>query len=323
MARRRLPRFDRRWLIGLAVVVAVVLVVRALPERVPDPTLHLVALGPEGTFHDTLDVPAAWRDNTGDEVRVPLVLGVRSAGERAARPERLTLSLPAQYRLSDAEGRLVPSLEAGSPLVRYVVEPGLGPVQPERLPALLPALDTVWLEVILPAVHCVTLGDSVPEFIPAPPPPVSTLRDVRIFFSFEGGDLRQRRTGTLTVRLDSALLDVEMPPPPPSYPVVVDTAPVEVGPMRFVGSRMAECGEPQNPRPMRSTLWRTETGGRVILLGQGGTVRKRLYDLDGDGVVERESWDADGDGTFESTRRAELPIPEFLLPLAAATDTTG
>jgi hypothetical protein len=232
------------------------------------------------------------------------------------------LSLPVQYRLSDPDGRLAPALEAGSPLVRYALETGLGAVRPERLPALIPALDTVWLEVLIPAFHCVTLGDSVPELIPAPPPPVSTLRTVRIFYSFEAGDLDQRRTGTLTVRLDTALLDVDMPPPPPSYPAAVDTAPADVGELRFVGSRMTECGDPQNPLPMRSTLWLTPTGGRVILLAHGGTVRKRLYDLDRDSVIERETWDADGDGIFESTRRAEMPIPEFLLPVGVG-DTTG
>lgn len=321
MTRRRsrlLPRFDRRWLIVLAAVVLAVVVVRALPRQVPEPPLHLVALGPDGTFRDTLEVPASWRDTTtGAAVAVPLVLGVRNRGERAARPERLALSLPVQYRLADPGGRLEGRLQAGSPLVRYTVETGLGPVEPGRLPSLIPALDTVWLEVIIPAFHCVTLGDSVPELIPAPPPPVATLRDVRIFFSFEGGDLAQRRTGTLTVRLDTALLRVEMPGSPPSFPVVrdPDTATPAVGELRFAGTRPVECGEPQNPLILRSTLWRTQAGGQVILLTHGGAVRKRLYDLDADGVIERESWDADGDGTFESTRRARLPIPEMLLPV--------
>ena len=303
-----------------------VVVVRALPRAAPEPPLHLVALGPDGTFRDTLEVPASWRDTTIDAaVAVPLVLGVRNGGERAARPERLSLGVPVQYRLADRDGRLDGVLHAGSPLVTYTVETGLTPVEPGRLPALIPALDTIWLEVMIPAFHCVALGDSVPELIPARPPPVATLREVRIFFSFEGGDLSQRRTGTFTVRLDTALLDVEMPPTPPSFPVVRDTALASpaVGELRFAGSRPVECGGPQSPLVLRSTLWRTQDGGRVIVLTFGGAVRKRLYDLDGDGVIERESWDADGDGAFESTRSAQLPIPEMLLPVgrSAPRDT--
>lgn len=324
MARRRsslVSRFDRRWLIGAAVLVALVLAVRLMPRPAPEPPLHLVALGPDGTFHDTLDVPASWRDTATDAaVRVPLVLGVRNTGARPARPARLSLSLPVRYRLVDPGARLGAELQAGSPLVTYTVDTELGPVEPGRLPTLLPGLDTVWLEVLIPAYHCVILGDSVPELLPAAPPPVATMSDVRMFYSFEGGDLAQRRTGTLSVRLDTSLLAVEMPPPPPSFPVVTDTAQAtpDVGELRYAGSRVTQCGGPQNPLEIRSTLWLTPTGGRVLLLAHGGTVRKRLYDLDGDGVLERESWDADGDGTFESTRQARLRLPDDLMPVEIA-----
>ncbi len=328
MARRRArpgSRFDRRWLIAAAVVVALVAVVRLIPRPGAEPPIHLVALGPDGTFHDTLDVPASWRDTATDAaVRVPLVLGVRNTGSRAASPARLSVSLPVRYRLVDPRGALEARLVAGSPLVTYTVDTGLGPVEPGRLPTLLPGLDTVWLEVLIPAYHCVILGDSVPELIPAAPPPVATMSNVRMFYSFEGGDMSQRRTGTLSVRLDSSLLDVPAPPALPSFPVVTDTARAtpDVGELRFAGSRVTECGEPQNAVALRSSLWLTATGGRVILLGHGGTVRKRLYDLDGDSVLERESWDADGDGTFESTRQAALPIPEDLLPVEGAGSGT-
>ena len=65
-----------------------------------------------------------------------------------------------------------------------------------------------------------------------------------------------------------------------------------------------------------SSVWETPSGGLFIALDYGGAVRKHLYDLDGDGVIERESWDPDGDGVFDATRRARLPIPDFLLPRA-------
>lgn len=310
----------RPWVVGLLVVVAIVAVIQLAPEPAQGPPLQLVALGPDGTFRDTLIVPSAWRDTTvrGSGVRVPLVLGVRNAGDLPGRPDRLSLSLPVRYRLTTALTELEAELAVGSPLVTYTLPTGLErPVDPGRLPTLLPSVDTVWLEVVIPAYHCVALGDSVPEFIPAPPPPLSTMRDVRIFYSFTGGDLARRRTGTLNVRLDSALVDVEMPERPPSFPAVHDSALATpaVGPLRYAGSRRARCGEPQYPMEIRSALWLTDRGGRVLVLHYGGAARKRLYDLDRDGIVERESWDADADGVIETTREARLPIPEFLLPI--------
>jgi hypothetical protein len=174
--------------------------------------------------------------------------------------------------------------------------------------------------VLIPRYHCVAPADSVPELIAASRPPLSTVSDVRIFYSFEGEEMVQRRTGTLTVRLDTTLLAVEMPDPPPSFPVVQDPALAspEVGELRMAGRRLSQCGEPPDPLELWSTLWLTERGGRIITLEHGGVIRKRLYDLDGDGVIERESWDADGDGIFEATRRARLPIPRFLLPAQPA-----
>ena len=315
----------RPWVVGLLVVAVVAVLIRLSPEPAREPPLQLVALGPDGAFRDTLTVPGAWRDTAepSSGTRVPLVLGIRNTGDLPGRPARLTLSLPARYRLTTgASTAMEAELVVGSPLVTYTLPTGLDqPIEPGRLPTLLPSVDTVWLEVTIPAYHCVSLADSVPELIPAPPP-LSTLGDVRIFYSFVGGDLERRRTGTLNVRLDSALLDVRMPDPPPSFPAVRDTsrATPAVGPLRYAGSRQTRCGEPQSPMEVRSTLWLTESGGRVLVLHYGGAPRKRLYDLNADGVVERESWDADGDGVFETTREARLPIPEFLLPLPGDPD---
>lgn len=322
VSRTRRPRpalrIDYRWLIGLIAVAAAVAVFRALPRSVPEPPLQLVALGPDGRFSDTLAVPGSWGDTlrTTGLVRVPLVLAVRNTGERPASPERLSLSLPARYRLTDPEGELGAEAHAGSPLVRYTFPTGLAPVQPGRLPTLLPDRDTLWLDVMVPSYYCVALADSVPELIPAAPPSLSTLSEVRIFYSLDGGDLTHRRTGTLTVRLDTALLHMEMPGTSPAFPVVMDsaTAMPDVGELQLVGRRTSQCGEPRDPMELRSTLWLTDRGGRVIALELGGVERKRLYDLDGDGVIERESWDADGDGVFEATRRSRLSTPEFLLP---------
>ncbi|HSR41691.1 MAG TPA: hypothetical protein VLL48_05960, partial [Longimicrobiales bacterium] len=262
-------------------------------------------------------VPASWDDTTLPErlIRVPLVLGVRNRGTEAARPETLSLSLPGRYRLTDRNGGLEVTAPSGSPLITYSLATGLDPVEPRRLPKLVPALDTLWLEVRVPAYYCIALADSVPELVPAAVPPPGTLGEVRIFYAFEGGDLTARSTGTLTVRLDTALLDLPAVAAPPTFPVVLDTAAADPRPvgLRLEGRRTIQCGEPHNPLELTTAVWVAPAGGRMIALEYGGRVRKRLYDLNGDGIIERESWDSDGDGVFEATRQARLPTPAFLL----------
>ena len=321
------PRLDGRWLIALLVVGALVGAATYIRWSGPAPPLDLVALGPEGRFADTLRIPGSWGDTATHTpeavVRVPLILGVRNLGQEPVSPGRLSLSVPLRYRITDAEGwELDGHVEAGSPLVRYTLDPGLEDVQPQRLPTLLPAHDTLWLEVVVPSFYCVAVGDSIPEFVAAPPPPIGPLSDVRIFYSFEGGDLTERRTGTLAVRIDTALLDVDLPDSPPTFSMETDPglARPELGSLQRVGSRRSLCGEPESPMELLSTVWETASGGRFITLDYGGTVRKHLYDLDGDGVIERESWAPAGDGRFTATRRARLPVPAFLLPTRPGGD---
>ncbi|MFP4623872.1 MAG: hypothetical protein ACLFRX_06810 [Gemmatimonadota bacterium] len=317
------PRLDGRWLVAVLVVAVVVVAATFIRWSGPAPPLDLLALGPEGRFADTVEIPAAWGDTataTPDAVaRVPLMLGVRNRGREPVRPERLSLSLPLRYRLTGEAGKELDSrLDPGSPLITYTLRSGLGRVEPERLPVMLSGHDTLWLEIVIPSYYCISLADSIPEFVPAPPPPVHTLRELRIFYSFAGGDLGERRTGTLAVRLDTALLDVEALPRPPSFEMENDAeaARPELRALTRVGSRKTSCGEPGSAMELLSTVWETPDGGRFITLDYGGKVRKRLYDLDGDGVIERESWAPGGSDRFTATRRAALPIPEFLLPIA-------
>src|SRR5690606_39824625 len=89
-------------------------------------------------------------------------------------------------------------------------------VQPGRMPTLLPALDTLWLELVVPSFYCMALSDSVPEFVPAPQPDPAAISRVQIFYSFEGDALERRQTGLLTVQLDPALIAAEAPEPPRS-----------------------------------------------------------------------------------------------------------
>ena len=320
LLQRMSPSIDWRWPVVLVVAAVIALVVTFIRWTGPAPPLDLVALGPEGAFVDSLDVPVEWADTatlTPDAVtRIPLILGVRNTGRRPVRPARLVLSLPVRYRLT-AQGRELQGVtDPSSPLIRYAVDPGLGPIEPGRLPVLLPTLDTLWLEVVIPRFYCVALADSIPEFVPAPPPPVGPLSRVRVFYAFEGGDLGERRTGTLTAILDSSLLDVRMPDALPAFPMQADPVAAQppLGALTYAGSRSSRCGEPEDPMELMSSVWETPDGGRFFALDYGGAVRKHLYDLDGDDIIERESWDPDGDGTFEATRRARIPVPDFLLP---------
>lgn len=325
LLQRIAPSPDRRWVVAFVMIALAVAAAFYVRWSGPAPPLDLLALDAEGRFVDTLHVPVEWGDTavtTPDAVvRVPLILGVRNRGDRPVRPERLSLSLPVRYRLA-ATGRrdLAPRLEQGGPLVTYTLYPGFGPVEPGRLPTLLPAHDTLWLEVIIPSYYCVAVADSIPEFVPATPPPLAPLSAIRIFYSFEGGDLGDRRTGTVSVRIDTSLLDIELPDQPRAFPMRSDPALAQpaLEALQLVGSRRSRCGEPEAPMELLSTVWETPSGGRFIALDYGGKVRKHLYDLDGDGVIERESWDPSGTGRFTATRRAALPIPGFLLPEAPA-----
>lgn len=307
-------------------IILAALVIGALTVvRWGDPIVELevVALGPDGQFHGTLEMPAGWAEaetTTPDAaVRFPLILGVRNVGHAAARPERLTLQIPARFRLTGPRGEeLIALADPATPLLRYDLEPRLGTVEPGLVPTLLPAFETLWLEPVIPRYFCIMLGDAIPEFVPAPPPALGPLSEVRVFYALEGGGLAQRQTGVLVVRLDTTPMAVTMPDPPPSFPMVTDTAEARpaLSALRLVGSREVRCGEPESPLEMLSTTWETEGGARMITLDYGGTVRKHLYDLNGDGVIDRESWDPEGDGRFTATRRARLPTPEFLLPVA-------
>jgi hypothetical protein len=321
IVRRFAPRFDRRWVVALVVVVLAVAAATFVRWGSPLPELELLALGPDGQFHDTVDIPADWADEatvTVDAVvRFPLILGVRNTGYRTARPGRLVLSVPARYRVTDAWGEPLPiAVDPASPLVGYLIERRLEPVEAGLLPALLPAHETLWLEAVVPRYYCVELAEAIPEFVPAPPPPLAAMSEIRMFYTFDGGELDDRHTGILTLRVDTTLLAVSMPEQPPTFPMQTDPQQAWplAGPLQYVGSREVRCGEPEAPMEMLSAVWETEDGARVITLTYDGEVRKYLFDLNADGIIDRESWDPEGRGRFTATRRARLPIPDFLLP---------
>lgn len=321
-SRRIRPRVRRRWLFlaagGLSVAVALLLVARWTGSA----ALELVALDSSGQFRDHVALPRSWADTTASDwgavARVPLILGVRNTGDEPVRPGSLNLSVPGHFRLADRNGRrLRARFVEGTPLIRYEVRAPFPAVQPGQRPKRLAGVDTLWLEVLMPTVYCVALSDSIPEFIPASRPAPEILSSVRIFYSFAGGELDDRQTGLLNVRLDPELLRAEASDPPPVFPAEVgpDAVPLPaMSGLRPTGVRRSRCGEPAAPVELLVTLWETLNGGRFFVLDYGGAPRKYLFDLNRDGVIELEMWDPDSDGRFEASRRAALPIPPFLMP---------
>lgn len=312
----------RRWIYGGTAGVAAVLAYLLLPLGRGGPDLRLVAAAPGGGYAEEVRVPAAWVDTTdlaaGAVMRVPLVLAVENVGDEGTQAGRLELSVPIRYRLVRRNGQpLTGQLGTGSPLVRYELPTGVPRAEPGGGPAPLAELDTLWLEPLIPSFYCMSLSDSVPEFVPAPAPAVEAIARVRIFYSFDGGELERRQTGLLTVQLDPVLLERESPSAPPVYPAEFrePSAPMPaLGALAYGGYRRSFCGEPEFPVELLTTLWTTPSGGRFFVIDHGGVPRKYLFDLNGDSIIELEMWDPDADGDFESWREARLPIPAFLLP---------
>jgi len=311
-----------RWAAVLLGGSAAAIALLFAPWRDGPAELELVALNADGAFESTIAVPAAWADTLyaapGIAARVPLVLGVRNAGGEPARPQRLELSAPSRVHFTRPDGHPLQGYAVpGSPLIRYEVSGGFPAIQPGRMPTLLPALDTLWLELVVPSFYCMTLSDSVPEFVPAPQPDPAAISRVQIFYSFEGEELKGRQTGLLTVQLDPALIAAETPEPPPVFPVEMREPGLPLPAfewLQYEGSRRGFCGEPEEPLELLTTVWTTPSGGRFFVLHYGGAPRKYLFDLNRDSIIELEMWDPDADGRFEARRAARLAIPPFLLP---------
>jgi hypothetical protein len=315
------PRFDFRWVVGLILVGIIVAGLAFVRWTQPGPILELLVLGPDGQFHETLEVPAAWGDTTtvtpDGAARFRVILGLRNAGYTRGYPHRLVLSIPARYRLVGPGGEVLDGVaDPTSPLIRYELDPRLGEVEPQRLPVLLPAFESLWLEAVIPRYYCVEVADSIPDFVPAPPPPLHAMSQVRLLYVLEDSTVEERWSGTITLQLDTSLMVVSMPSRPPTFGMEVnpDLAQPDLGQLVEAGRREIQCGEPEAPMHMVSTIWEAESGARLITIEYGGEVRKHLYDLNGDGIIDRESWDPEGRGRFTATRRAQLPIPDFLLP---------
>jgi hypothetical protein len=318
-------RITRGWFVLLIVIGALVgLGFWIGPFRPLPADLKLFALGADGRFRESIQLPRTWADTMplqpDASARFPLLLAVYNAGFRPGTPRRLVLNVPARFRISNSAGQEFPvRMTVGNPLKRYTFDIAPGDVAPRSLPRVLSSLDTLWLEPVIPGYYCTAFSDSVPEFIPAPQQDPADLSNVRIFYSFDARS-RDRQTGLLDVQLDPSLLARAPTPPPPDNPTIImepEAPRPAVGPLRQVGTRTTWCGDPGGALQISDVLWETAAGGRVFVVSYGGAARKYLYDLDRDSIIELEVWDPDADGKFEASRPTHMPIPEFLMPARA------
>ena len=323
---RRIGFFRRRWIWALLLLAAFGAAgYWMVPWRGSAADLQLVAMRPDGTFAST--VHAAALTPQGDSAAasagaassrgVPIVLAIANNGMRAGRPERLVLALPRWYRLTGPAHGIRNEILPDEPLQRYVVEVDFPEIQSGRVPTLLPAIDTLWLEPFVPDYWCTADVDSVPVLIPSTPPDTGGIVPVQVYWSFEGAALTDRQTGLLTVQLPGSMfrrtgtVDFAQSPVNMEQPRVLRPA---MGALVEGGSHYAECGAPGDPMRIFSALWITPGGGRLISIHYGGQPRKEYYDLNRDSIIELEMWDPDGDGEMEAWRTLRMPIPEYLLP---------
>lgn len=325
---RRIGLFRRRWVWVLLLLGGVLAAGwYIVPWSGLGAELRLVALRPDGSFTQTVSAgitepvdadSGAVAAPQGRPGAVPLVLAVANAGTGSGRPERLVLAMPRWYRLVEPGPNVRQEQVPGEPLHRYVIDGDFPTIQHGRVPTLLPGVDTLWLEPFVPDYYCTSDSDSVPQLIPSARPDSAGILPVRIFYSFEGAELRRRQTGLLTVQVEGGAFSRSGPADDPSAAPVQLQLPEaprpEMGALVDGGSRTAECGPPGDPMTVYSRLWLTADSGRMISVHFGGQPRKEFYDLDRDSVIELEMWDPDGDGRMEAWRRLRLPIPEYLLP---------
>jgi hypothetical protein len=301
-------------LLGLAIALAAYWVG---PMRPLPPELELLAIDESDRAVTELSVGAEF-DEATSSLRFAVPLAVRNVGVQEGRPRRLVLSVPARYRVVTHRGRIAGEVTPGVPLRRYVIDLPADTLPPGGRPRPLAGLDRIWLEPDLPRYYCTTRGDAIPEFVPAPDYEAANIADVRIFYSFAVHDTRERSTGVLTVRVDPDRLQVSPAEMPPLFPTIFEepeTQRPDLGVIRFVGTRTAWCGDPEQPMELYTAVWEGAGGTRHYAIHVHGTARKLLYDMNGNGIIDLEVWDLDGDGYFEARREARYPVPEFLEPL--------
>lgn len=312
------PRALLPWLGALLVLVAVGVVVWRGPLRPGPASLDLLAYDERGSFVDRVHLsPVANDPRPGSPPRMPLLLALRNDGPAPISAGAVVLSLPSWLSLENEAGEpLAHERLGGNPLASYRISFDPIRLEPGRFPTVLPAASRLWVRPFNSPWRCRLDDEGRPAFIPAPQLDPASLADVVAFWSVEEAGSDRRGTGNFSISLDPTFFDIPPAAQPPAYPaerLPADAPRPDLATLPLEGRQHAACGGAIEPLTVQSAVYRAGAG-RILVVSTGDTLRRWLFDLDGDSIVEAEAWDARGSGRLDLARHARYPIPEFLLP---------
>jgi hypothetical protein len=306
------------WLAGIGIPVLLVTLVWYWLRPRSSP-LELIVYDAAGRFGNQADLSPLPNDpENGGRPRLPLLLAVRNTGTRSASTGAMVLYLPSWLHLERDDGTPYDAeTEGGNPLLRYRIAFGPVRVEARRFPVVVPGRERIWLRPFASPYHCALDDEGRPIFLSAPSLDPALLADATIFWVVEETGSARRSTGTLELQMDPSLFDVEPALMPPEFPASVlppDVARPDLASLPVEGRRTSSCGLMIEPLTLQSTVYQAGEAGRIIALTVADTVKRLLFDMDGDKIVEAEAWDRAGTGRLDTVRRARYAIPEFLLP---------
>jgi len=305
------------WLAGIGIPVLLITLVWYWVRPRSSP-LELIAYDAAGRLGSQVALrPLQGDPGNGGRPRLPLLLALRNPGSWTARAGAVVLYLPSWLHLERDDGTPFDAeAEGGNPLLRYRVPFEPIRVEADRFPVVVPGRERIWLRPFASPYHCALDDEGRPIFVSAPSLNPALLADATVFWVVEEAGSNRRSTGTLELQMDSSLFEVEPAATPPAYAaqrLPPDVPRPDLGRLPVEGRRTSSCGLMIEPLTLESTVYRAGESGRIIALTVADTVRRLLFDMDGDAIVESEAWDA-GTGRLDTMRRARYAIPQFLLP---------
>lgn len=280
--------------------------------------LELLAWDDAGLVRDAVTLRVPPNDPLGpDAHRVPLILALRNTGKGPVGVDSVALSLPSWLRVERDDGTVVAGVvEGGNPLTRYVIDLGRTRIEPGAFPTVLPGARRLWLRPFASPYRCTLDDDGLPAFLPAPPLEPDRLAATTVFWSVEEGRANRRSTGTLSLRMDPGLFEVEPVSRLPVYPVreLPPEAPrPDLGRLEVLSRRETACGGLIEPLTLRAVAYRAGAAGRIFAVSVDSGPTRLLFDLDGDSIIEAEAWSTTG-GRLDRVRPARYATPAFLNP---------
>jgi hypothetical protein len=303
------------WIAGAGTLVLLVFLVWYWLRPRSSP-LDLIAYDTAGRFGQ--DVSLILSEVTGTGNRVPLLLALRNPGTSAARAGAILLFLPSWLRLETDSGvAIVGEGEGGNPLIGYRIALDGVRVEPARFPTVIPERERLWLRPFTSPYRCALDDEGRPIFTSAPSLNPSLLSQVTLFWVIQEAGSSRRSTGTLKVRMDPRLFEVQAGSRPLTYApsaLAADAPRPNLNALPVEGRVTAACGDMVEPLTLESTVYRAGDAGRIITLAVADSVKRVLFDLDGDDTIEVEAWDEARSGRLDTARRARYAVPGFLLP---------